>query len=201
MQQLKNREGWGEKSAEKLFQAIDEKRKIPFRRVLFGLGIRHAGDSSAGLIATHYGTWDAMEQALTGAEIGQGAAWDDLLGIDGVGTVMATSLVSAFQNDNERAAIDRLISALDVEEVVTIAAADSPVAGKTVVFTGTLTKMSRAEAKARAESLGAKVAGSVSAKTDILVAGPGAGSKATKAEALGVLTIDEDAWLSMIEGL
>jgi DNA ligase (NAD+) len=201
MQQLKNREGWGEKSAEKLFQAIDEKRKIPFRRVLFGLGIRHVGDSSAGLIATHYGTWDAMEQALTGAEIGQGAAWDDLLGIDGVGTVMATSLVSAFQNDNERAAIDRLISALDVEEVVTIAAADSPVAGKTVVFTGTLTKMSRAEAKARAESLGAKVAGSVSAKTDILVAGPGAGSKATKAEALGVLTIDEDAWLSMIEGL
>jgi len=201
LQQLKNREGWGEKSAEKLFQAIDDKRKIPFRRVLFALGIRHVGDASAGLIATHYGTWAAMEAALTSAEIGKGAIWDDLLGVDGVGTIMATSLISAFQNDSERSAIDRLVAALDIEDAVTVAATDSPVAGKTIVFTGTLTKMSRAEAKARAESLGAKVAGSVSAKTDILVAGPGAGSKATKAESLGVLTIDEDGWLALIEGL
>ena len=201
LQQLKNREGWGEKSAEKLFSAIAEKRQISFRRVLFALGIRHVGEASAGLIATHYGTWDAMETALTTATIGQGAAWDDLLGIDGVGAVMATSLITAFQNDNERATIDALIAQLDVQEATAVAVSDSPVAGKTIVFTGTLEKMSRAEAKVRAEALGAKVAGSVSAKTDILVAGPGAGSKAAKAESLGVLTIDEDSWLAMIDGL
>lgn len=201
LQQLKNREGWGEKSAEKLFSAIAEKRQISFRRVLFALGIRHVGEASAGLIATHYGTWDAMETALTTATIGQGAAWDDLLGIDGVGAVMATSLITAFQNDNERATIDALIAQLDVQEATAVAVSDSPVAGKTIVFTGTLEKMSRAEAKVRAEALGAKVAGSVSAKTDILVAGPGAGSKAAKAESLGVLTIDEDTWLAMIDGL
>ncbi|MDG1377267.1 MAG: NAD-dependent DNA ligase LigA [Yoonia sp.] len=201
LQQLKNREGWGEKSAEKLFSAIAEKRQISFRRVLFALGIRHVGEASAGLIATHYGTWDAMETTLTTATIGQGAAWDDLLGIDGVGAVMATSLITAFQNDNERATIDALIAQLDVQEATAVAVSDSPVAGKTIVFTGTLEKMSRAEAKVRAEALGAKVAGSVSAKTDILVAGPGAGSKAAKAESLGVLTIDEDSWLAMIDGL
>lgn len=201
LQQLKNREGWGEKSAEKLFQAIDEKRHIPFKRVLFALGIRHVGDTNAGLIAAHYGTWTALETALTSAKIGDGPAWDDLLGIDGVGAVMATSLVTAFQNPDERASFDALIHELDVQNVVAVKVSDSPIAGKTVVFTGSLTKMSRAEAKARAESLGAKVAGSVSAKTDILVAGPGAGSKAVKAESLGVLTIDEDAWLAMIADL
>ena len=201
MQQLKNREGWGEKSADKLFQAIEAKRDIPFRRVLFALGIRHVGDTNSGLIASHYGTWDVMENALTSTEIGAGEAWEDLLGIDGVGTVMAASLVTAFQNENERETIDTLIKELTIQETVAVPVSDSPVAGKTVVFTGTLAKTSRAEAKSRAEALGAKVAGSVSAKTDILVAGPGAGSKATKAEALGVLIMDEDAWLSLIEGL
>lgn len=201
LQQLKNKDGWGEKSAEKLFVAIDEKRSIPFRRVLFALGIRHIGDSSAGLIANHYGTWTAMETELTSAEIGSGQIWEDLLGIEGIGAVLATSLITAFQNNSERAMIDALIGELDVQDVVKVAASDSPIAGKTVVFTGTLEKMSRAEAKVRAETLGAKVAGSVSAKTDILVAGPGAGSKAAKAESLGVLTIDEDSWLAMIEGL
>lgn len=201
LQQLKNREGWGEKSAEKLFQAIDDKRDIPFKRVLFGLGIRHVGESNAGLIANHYGSWEAMEAALSSASIGEGEAWDDLLGVDGVGAVMATSLITAFQNENERALFDALVSQLRIQSAVVIAITNSPVAGKTVVFTGSLVKMSRAEAKARAESLGAKVAGSVSAKTDILIAGPGAGSKATKADALGILTINEDAWLAMIDGL
>ena len=201
LQQLKNREGWGPKSAQKLFQAIDAKRDIPFRKILFGLGIRHVGDASAGLIAGHFGTWQALETALATAEIGTGPAWDDLLGIDGVGAVMATSLIAAFQNSAERASIDRLIAQLRVQDAVVATAGNSPVAGKTVVFTGTLARMSRAEAKARAEALGAKVAGSVSAKTDILIAGPGAGSKAAKAVSLGVLTIDEDAWLDMIAGL
>lgn len=125
-------------------------------------------------------------------------AWDDLVGIDGIGAAVAMSLVTTFQQKAERASIDRLVAELDVQEVVAPQTSDSPVAGKTVVFTGTLEKMTRAEAKARAEALGAKVAGSVSAKTDLLVAGPGAGSKAKQAADLGVETIDEDGWLALI---
>tara|TARA_R110002051_G_scaffold57104_9_gene105872 strand:- start:8280 stop:10427 length:2148 start_codon:yes stop_codon:yes gene_type:complete len=201
LQQLKNREGWGAKSAQKLFEAIESKRDIPFRKTLFGLGIRHVGDASSGLIAGHFVTWQTMETALAMAEIGNGPIWDDLLGIDGVGEVMATSLITAFQNPAERASIDQLISELRVQDAAIPKASGSPVSGKTVVFTGTLERMSRAEAKARAEALGAKVSGSVSAKTDILIAGPGAGSKAVKAESLGVLIIGEDTWLDMIAGL
>jgi DNA ligase (NAD+) len=198
VQQLKNREGWGTKSAEKLFDAIDEKRKIPLNRLIFALGIRHVGESSASLLANHYTTWPQFEAAMTQAHIGSGAAWEELLAIDGVGAVLAASAIATFQNEKERAAIDALIAELDVQSVVTRAPLDSPVAGKIVVFTGTLEKMTRAEAKATAESLGAKVAGSVSAKTDLLVAGPGAGSKAKSAAALGVETIDEDGWLALI---
>ncbi len=198
LQQLKNREGWGEKSAANLFAAIEERRRIPLQRLIFALGIRHVGEAAAGLLARQYGTWDAFEAAMTRAEPGS-AEWEELLGINGVGEVMATSLTAAFANDAERALIDRLIAQLDVEPAVQ-AAGDSPVAGKTVVFTGTLEKMTRAEAKARAEALGARVAGSVSAKTDLLVAGPGAGSKAKKAAELGIETIDEDGWLELVGG-
>ena len=199
LQQLKNREGWGEKSATNLFDAIDNKRKIPLSRLLFALGIRHVGESASALIAHHYGTWDSMERALVAAaEPGQARA--DLISIDGVGEVMATSLTAAFANSAERATIDRLVQHLDIQDAKRTVAADSPVAGKTVVFTGSLEKMTRAEAKARAESLGAKVAGSVSAKTDLLVAGPGAGSKAKKAGELGIETLDEDGWLALIGG-
>lgn len=201
MQQLKNREGWGDKSAEKLFAAIDDKRAISLKRFLFSLGIRHMGDAGASLIANHFGDWDSLETQLTTAKIGEGATWDSLLSIDGVGAVMATSLITAFQNDAERTSIDKLAAELTIADAVKVGNFDSPVAGKTVVFSGTLERMSRAEVKARAETLGAKVSGSVSAKTDLLVAGPGAGSKATKAASLGVETIDEDAWLAMIEGL
>ncbi|WP_022704495.1 NAD-dependent DNA ligase LigA [Pseudorhodobacter ferrugineus] len=198
IQQLKNREGWGAKSAENLFDAIDEKRKIPLNRVIFALGIRHVGENSASLLANHYSTWDQFEAAMTHATIGEGAEWDELLAIDGVGGVLAASVIAAFQNDKERAAIDALAAELDIQAVAKRGPVDSPVAGKTVVFTGTLEKMTRAEAKARAESLGAKVSGSVSAKTDLLVAGPGAGSKAKAAADLGVQTIDEDGWIALI---
>ena len=197
MQQLKNREGWGEKSANNLFDAIDDKRKIPLNRLIFSLGIRHVGESAASLLAGHYGSWAAFEAAMTEAQVGEGPVWDDLIGIDGVGAVMATSVITAMQQDAERASIDALVAHLEVEDAAAVVT-DSPVAGKTVVFTGTLEKMTRAEAKARAGSLGAKVSGSVSAKTDLLVAGPGAGSKAKKAADLGVETIDEDAWLALI---
>ena len=195
---LKNRDGWGEKSANNLFQAIDEKRKIPFGRLLFALGIRHVGEAASNLIATHYGTWATFEAAMIAAAGFEGADWDELMSIDGVGQVLARALVTAFAQEAERASIDRLLAHLEVIEARRVVAGDSPVAGKTVVFTGTLEKMTRAEAKARAEALGAKVAGSVSAKTDILVAGPGAGSKAKKAAELGVETLDEDGWLSLI---
>ncbi len=197
MQQLKNREGWGEKSAANLFDAIDDKRQIPLHRLIFSLGIRHVGESAATTLANHYMSWDAFEAALTNATVSEGEIWEDLIGIDGVGAVMATSVITAMQQEAERASIDALVAHLNVEDAEAVAT-DSPVAGKTVVFTGSLEKMTRAEAKARAEALGAKVSGSVSAKTDLLVAGPGAGSKASKAEALGVETIDEDAWLALI---
>ena len=198
MQQLKNREGWGDKSAKNLFDAIEEKREIPLNRLIFALGIRHVGESAAALLAEHYVSWINFEAAVTQAEIGNGTAWDDLIAIDGVGQVMAASLINAFKQTAERASIDRLTAQLRIQDIAPRGAIDSPVAGKTVVFSGTLEKMTRAEAKARAEALGAKVAGSVSAKTDFLVAGPGAGSKAKKAAELGIETLDEDGWLALI---
>ena len=239
LQQLKNREGWGEKSADNLFAAIAEKRRIPLNRLIFALGIRHVGEVAAADLARHFGSWDALAATVDAAASAAGAhlaaeaamlaerrraadagtrpdlaaarktawdgvtdtaraAWEDLTGIDGIGATVAVSLVTTFQQEAERASIDRLVALLDIETVAAPISADSPVAGKTVVFTGSLEKMTRAEAKARAEALGAKVSGSVSARTDLVVAGPGAGSKATKAAELGVETIDEDAWLALI---
>ena len=198
LQQLKNREGWGEKSAENLFRAIDDKRTIPLGRLIFSLGIRHVGESASNLLATHYGSWNAFVQAMDEAQDTASAAYADLVSIDGVGDVMATSLIKTLAQEAERASIDRLAAHLSVEDAVRPDTSGSPVAGKTVVFTGTLEKMTRAEAKARAEALGAKVSGSVSAKTDLLVAGPGAGSKAKKAAELGIETLDEDGWLALI---
>ncbi len=197
LKRLRNRDGFGETSTTKLFAAIADKRDIPLDRLIFALGIRHVGEAAASTLARHYSTWPAFEAAVTGALPGT-PEWDALLSIDGVGSTMAKSLTAAFQNGAERAAIDDLVTHLQVQPVVWRAAADSPVAGKTVVFTGTLEKMTRAEAKARAESLGAKVAGSVSARTDLLIAGPGAGSKLKEAAKLGVETLDEDGWLRLI---
>ncbi len=199
--QLKNRNGWGRKSAENLFQAIQERRTIGFARVLFALGIRHVGEVGANLLAGHYKKWSKLIRALDQAQNSQSEAWAELLSIDGVGEVMAQSLVSAFQSPSERAAIDRLCAWLEITDAETIAAQDHVITGKTVVFTGSLEKMSRAEAKAQAERLGAKVAGSVSAKTDFLVAGAAAGSKAKKAADLGITVLDEEEWLAMLAPL
>ena len=193
---LKNRDGFGEKSATNLFAAIEARRRIPLDRLIFSLGIRHVGEVTAAVIARHYTTWPAFEAAVTLAEPGN-AAWEDLLSADGVGAVLAHSLTEAFRNPAERAAIEALAAQLTILPVEVRANIASDIAGKTVVFTGTLEKMTRAEAKARAESLGAKVAGSVSAKTDLVIAGPGAGSKAKDAERLGVTLIDEDTWIAL----
>ncbi|UMA63562.1 NAD-dependent DNA ligase LigA [Roseivivax marinus] len=198
--QLKNREGWGDRSAKNLFAAIDARRKIPLGRLIFGLGIRHVGEVNAMLLARHYGTWEAFDEAMRAAEPLEGPAWDDLIGIDGVGEVLARALVSTVNQPAERGSIERLLAEIEVEAAERPKTEGSPVAGKTVVFTGTLEKMTRAEAKARAEALGAKVSGSVSARTDIVVAGPGAGSKEKKARELGVEVLDEDAWLDLISG-
>lgn len=197
LQQVKNREGWGEKSATNLFAAIEERRRIPLDRFLFSLGIRHVGETTARLLARHYGTWEDLVQALAGAEPGS-ERWEDLTAIDGVGAVLATSLTTALHQPAERDSIDRLRAQLEIRPVAAPTTTDSPVAGKTVVFTGTLERMTRAEAKVRAEALGAKVSGSVSAKTDILIAGPGAGSKAKKAAELGIEVLDEATWLELI---
>lgn len=200
LQQLRNREGWGEKSAVNLFESIETSRKVPLGRVIFSLGIRHVGESASTLLARRYGSWSAFEASMIEAQPQEGAAWDDLLAIDGVGQVMAQSLVAAMNQATERASIDRLIAQLIIADAEKPDTDGSPVAGKTVVFTGALEKMSRAEAKARAEALGAKVSGSVSKKTDIVVAGPGAGSKEKKARELELMVLDEDGWLELIGG-
>ncbi|MFM7333394.1 MAG: NAD-dependent DNA ligase LigA, partial [Tabrizicola sp.] len=146
LQKLKNRDGFGEVSAAKLFAAIEVRRTIPLDRLIFAFGIRHVGEVAAGLLARHYSTWEAFETAITRATPGT-AEWAELNSINGVGEVMAQSLVDAFQNPAERAAIDELAAQLAIQPVAARGQVDSPVAGKTVVFTGTLEKMTRAEAK------------------------------------------------------
>ncbi len=196
--ELRLREGYGEKSAAKLFAAIDQKRVITLNRLIFALGIRHTGESTALLLARAYGSWSGFRAAMEAARDHAGEAWESLNALDGVGDVLAASLVDFFHEGRARAALDRLLAHLTVEDVAAPRTEGSPVAGKTVVFTGTLEKMTRAEAKVKAESLGATVAGSVSAKTHIVVAGPGAGSKLKAAEALGVQVLSEDEWLELI---
>jgi len=198
IQQLKNREGWGDKSATKLFDAIDARRTIPLNRLIFALGIRHVGESSAMVLARTYQSWHGFENAMLAAQHHEGEAWDELNGIDGVGKTMAASVVDYFHTEKTRSLVARLVAELEVSDVLPPTQSDSPVAGKTVVFTGTLELVSRAEAKAQAEALGAKVSGSVSAKTDILVAGAKAGSKQKKAESLGVAVLSEPEWLALI---
>ncbi len=185
------------KSVENLFAAIEERRRIGLDRLIFGLGIRHVGETTARMLARTYGSWPAFEAAMAGAADRDGPDWEHLLSVDGVGEVLAASVVDFFAEAHNREALARLLAELEVADMEA-AAAQGAVAGKTVVFTGTLERMTRAEAKAKAEALGAKVSGSVSAKTDIVVAGPGAGSKLKKAEELGVAVMTEDAWLALI---
>ncbi len=195
---LRDREGFGERSVQNLFQAIEEKRSVPLNRLIFSLGIRHVGESASRLLATHYGSWENFMKQIDAINVGEGPEWENLVSIDGVGQIMATSLVTAFQQEAERTSIDRLVNHLDVQDMAPTVQSDNPVAGKTVVFTGSLERMTRAEAKARAEALGAKVSGSVSARTDLVVAGTGSGAKSRKAHELGVKVIDEDAWIDLI---
>ncbi|HUF86654.1 MAG TPA: NAD-dependent DNA ligase LigA [Thermohalobaculum sp.] len=185
------------KSVENLFDAIRARRRVPLERFIFALGIRHVGETTARLFARRFGAWTTFAETMTRAA-DDALARDQLLAIDGVGEVLADAVIAFFADAHNRRALAHLLAHVTPEDTEAPADADSPVAGKTVVFTGTLERMSRAEAKARAESLGARVSGSVSASTDLVVAGPGAGSKLRKAAELGVEVIDEDAWLALI---
>ncbi|QEE44236.1 NAD-dependent DNA ligase LigA [Rhizobium sp. WL3] len=197
---LENIEGFGRVSVRKLFEAIDARREIALNRFIFALGIRHVGETTAKLLARSYGSYAAFSEAMQAAAPKFGDAWNDLNNIEGIGEVVAASIVEFFKEPRNLEVVQRLLDEvrpLDAEAAVTTG---SPVAGKTVVFTGSLERFTRDEAKARAESLGAKVAGSVSKKTDYVVAGPGAGSKLDKARELGVQVMTEDEWLELIAG-
>jgi DNA ligase (NAD+) len=183
------------KAVDTLFDEVDARRSIGFDRFLFALGIREVGETTAKLLARHFHSLAALSSAMK-AE----AALDELVAIDGIGKVVAESIKDFFDEPHNVALLEHLTSEVHVEDVQHIVSSDSPVVGKTVVFTGKLEKMTREEAKARAESLGAKVASSVSKKTDILVAGPGAGSKLAEAQKHGVEIMDEDKWLRLIAG-
>ncbi|MCZ7467078.1 NAD-dependent DNA ligase LigA [Rhizobium rhizogenes] len=197
---LENIDGFGKVSVKKLFDAIDARREIDLHRLIFALGIRHVGETTAKLLARSYGTYEYFEEAMKAAADPASDAWAELNSIDGIGEVVARAIIEFYKEPRNLDVIDRLIRELQPKEAEKPSTEGSPVAGKTVVFTGSLEKFTRDEAKARAESLGAKVAGSVSKKTDILVAGPGAGSKLAKATELGVQTMDEDEWLALIGG-
>ncbi|MEC7156269.1 MAG: helix-hairpin-helix domain-containing protein, partial [Pseudomonadota bacterium] len=187
---------YGEVSISNLLAAIEARREIAFERMIFALGIRQVGQATARLLALHFDNPGAMMAAFApDADIEATIA--DLIAIDQVGDSMAADLVGFFANETNRAAVEDLLAQLSVIPPER-PSEDSPVSGKTIVFTGTLSSMSRAEAKARAEGLGAKVSGSVSAKTDYIVAGADAGSKARKAAELGVTVLAEEEWLTMI---
>jgi len=189
-----------------LSAGIESRRAIGLDKFIYALGIRQVGQATARLLAINYGTLDAWRTAMLAAgekvEEGGGETNDaltDLLNIDQIGASVANDLISFFTEKPNCDIVADLENELDIQAFAAPVTSEGPVVGKTVVFTGTLTTMSRAEAKARAESMGAKVAGSVSKKTDYVVAGADAGSKAAKAEALGVEILSEEEWVAFIE--
>ena len=195
---LKERPGFGKKSAANLFDAIKKKKTIELSRFIFSLGIRHVGENVAKLLARHFLTWSKFVQAMSIAQNSESQEYLDLVAIDGIGIAVVNSLVCAFGVGKERNSIDRLVKHLILLDEIFPDNDTSSLSGKTLVFTGTLEKMSRSEAKSLAENLGAKVSGAVSAKTDLVIAGPGAGSKIKKAEELEIEVLDETAWLNLI---
>ncbi|MBL8589095.1 MAG: NAD-dependent DNA ligase LigA [Methylobacteriaceae bacterium] len=194
LEKIKDREGFGETSARNLFAAIAARRRAPLNRFIFALGIRRIGETNARRLARHFHTFEALRAAATKEN-----ALEELTAIDGVGATVAEAVVDFFAETHNTQALDALLVEV-TPEPMEAAATSSPIAGKTVVFTGALEKMTRDEAKAMAERLGAKVSGSVSKKTDLVVAGPGAGSKLAKAGEFGVEVIDEDEWLARVGG-
>ncbi len=196
---LMEREGWGEQSVANLLRAIENRRSIPLERFIYALGIRQVGEATARLLARNYGSYESWRDGMTAAaKEPEGAAYQELDSIEGIGPSVAADILAFFGEKHNLKILDELARELRIQDFVQPKTSGSAVAGKTVVFTGTLEKMTRNEAKARAESLGAKVAGSVSKKTDYVVVGADAGSKATKAAELGLKVLSEDEWLKLI---
>lgn len=191
---LENREGWGKKSAENLFRAINERRNITLPRFIYALGIRQVGAATSLLIAQNYGSFANFMQQMQAENL------EKLLSIDGIGEAMAKDIVEFFKEAHNIKIINELLSEVKVADFQDTANHNSPLSGKTVVFTGTLENMTRAEAKAKALGMGAKVAGSVSAHTDYVIMGADAGSKAKKAQELGVKILSEAEFLSLVNG-
>jgi len=199
LKKLKDREGYGAVSVKKLFEAIEARRNVTLNRFIFALGIRHVGETTAKQLARHFGSIEKLREVAVTASADGEAAKAELTGIDGIGPIVAGSIVDFFGEAHNLEELDALMAYVTPEAMEAVAAA-SPVSGKTVVFTGALERMSRDEAKAMAERLGAKVAGSVSKKTDLVVAGPGAGSKLADAKKHGVEVISEDEWFERVGG-
>jgi DNA ligase (NAD+) len=193
---LEEVEGYGETSVRNLFNAIDARREIGLDRFIYSLGIRHVGETTALALARGYGSWEAFHEACMRLAKGDAEAREEMDALDQIGETVVDSLTAYFSETHNRDVVTRLKKQIDVKDAEK--PKDSPVAGKTVVFTGSLEKMSRDEARAMAERLGAKVAGSVSKKTDYVVAGPGAGSKLDKAREAGVNVLTEDDWFKLI---
>ncbi len=194
---LVEREGWGRQSVAKLVAAIEQRRRIPFERFIYALGIRQVGQATARLLARHYGSLAAWRAAMEAAQDPESPAYQDLDNIEGIGPAVAADILAFFAEDHNRAVLDDLAREVEVLDFAAPQAGDSKLAGKTIVFTGTLETMTRGEAKARAEALGAKVASSVSKSTDYVVVGADAGSKARKAAELGLTVLDEREWVKM----
>jgi DNA ligase (NAD+) len=195
---LKARDGWGEQSAANLFAAISARRNVSLDRFIFALGIRHVGETTARVLARAYGGAEHFAAQMIAAGAGdENEAWQELTALDGIGGVVAEALVQFFGEPHNREVVDALLQQVKPQALEAVASS-SPVSGKTVVFTGGLERMTREEAKSMAERLGAKVAGSVSKKTNLLVAGPGAGSKLKDAEKHGVEVIDEAEWFRRV---
>jgi DNA ligase (NAD+) len=186
--------GWKERKLDNILGAIEARRRIPLERLIFGLGIRRIGEANAKLLARHYGSYQAWREAMIAARISGSEARSDLGNIIGIGPAIAEELVEFFAEPRNLEALDALMVQVTAEDAAAPEAANSALAGKVIVFTGTLETMTRPEAKARAEALGARVTDSVSKKTDLVVVGADAGSKAEKAAALGVRTVTEAEW-------
>lgn len=191
---LKDIDGWGDLSAQNLFAAIDARREIALNRFIYALGIRHVGQTTAMLLARTYGTFEALQSAILSAKDEEGDAFQELVATDKIGLVMSRALIDFFSEAHNQDVLRQLLGEVGPVPVEAVRS-DTVIAGKRIVFTGSLEIMSRDEAKARAESLGAKVVGSVSKNADLVVAGPGAGSKLKKAVELGIEVIDEETWI------